>query len=578
MPRSKKLSASRRAPRAPRYQEQLMNEVRAAGRQLNDQASDVYNRKTTKGIPFAGSKTAAALSKAFEEPVEFIQEDLAEELSHDTGDCLNKLAYYDVNTGANNHALFEDMQVDDTNGFKNVDGITLSGTINLDERAVLMSSVGAAMVVCKILHNVPSKKFTGPEGTEMKLIQLEDIIEYIHDRHGDVITLDRTSSAAFERMTREQRRNHERHLLKEILTDITTGDENDIEAAPGTDPEIRHYFYTEKIRAMTIVKADSVGKTWATDENGGVHGRSRYAVEDNPPAHNGNVNDERWYRRLMLDTLKVIKGSPRIKISSNLKIQQANGPTVQAKAMDIAVVILSLVALHVMSYANTAALDFYYKLAIKGGQTGPNEVEFDTPHNNDMLTHSVYAPGLIAALKMYGISENDFDEEMALQINTNKNVKELFRAAHKAYDTEGPTKVGAKMFTTAVDTTPAWLIPKEERLKYQREFARTAGRTPRIPVAINPTGQAGAARAFGAADISTSGVGGIVDNLSQSVANHYATRGMQGRVNRIVGGMSAFGSARRRRRRSSSFGSRKVRSSKKKSKKTKKASFGRRRK
>lgn len=607
---------------SPRYAQQLQNEVQEAGRLMDDRAREVYEKKTTKGIPFAGSKTAAALSKAFEEPVQFNEVDLKEELENDTGDCINKLAYYDVNvpgsfeaardavvrefvglgatvTGATSearlktagnmtdlkvqtakvtstghkdllnyiaestgtevkHTLFENMQFKDNEDY---DGIKLKGTLALDERAGLMASVGAAMVVCKILHGVRSKTFVGEDGLEKQLIQLEDLIEYIHDNHGDVITLDQTSSAAFDRMTRDQRRNHERHLLKLILEDIVQVTENNVAAKV---PVIGHFFYDTKIQAMAMVPEDAVGKAWATFESGGKPGRNTDAFE-------ASKITESVYRRLMVDTYKVLMGSPRIKISSNLSIK-ANGKTVQEMAVDIAVVILSLVAFHVLTYANTAALDFYIKLARKAINKA-NEVTFDG--TNNVVTHSVFAPGLFAALRMYGVSEGTFDDEMAFQINTNAQVKELFKAAHESYDTEGANKIGAKMFISKADDTPQWLMSKDELTKNVQEFKRTAG-------AANAGPSGAYSTALTAAKVNTKN-DEVAKALSEAVKNSYDLQGVASRLKKISG----FG---RRRRRSSGKKALSVRGSqsdsrttsfgrkRRSSRKVKKASFGRRKK
>jgi hypothetical protein len=638
MGRTTKKSAS------PRYQQQLMNEVNAAGREINDEARKIYEKKTTKGIPFAGSKTAAALAKVFEEPVEFNEEDLAEELQHDTGDCINKLAYYDINTPgtdalnktaadltaglvgadaagsgagqrgainndptnltaaeravADRYTLFNNMQFHHTTGVA-YDNITAKGTILLDERAALMASVGTAMVICKILHGAKSKTIYNEAGLEEKLIYLEDIVEYIHNQFGDVITLDKTSNAAFERMTHDQKRNYERHLIKDILEDIVSGTKGPThgEAPPraaaiandinGANSAVWHPYYFEKIAAMGIVKDQSVGKVWATaSAAAGVPERNdaAFKVVGNYVAAAAGVGARAntagsIYHRVMIATRDVIKGSPRIKISSNLKIsvqpveyshglnsRTATGAKVElkTKTFDIAVVILSLVAFHVLTYANTAALDFYIKLGRKGGlNDARTEVVFDA--GNNVLTHSVFAPGLFAALRMYGISEKEFDDEMAFQINTNADVKALFVAAHQAYDTEGANKVGAKMFKSEVDTTPAWLVPKEKKLEYEQEFARTKG--------VAPAGGAG---------IVAPNYANIATNIATS-AKLASNRNLAKHARSITG----FGRRRRRSSRKASFGRRKKRSSKKKAsfgrrkkrsstKKNKKASFGRR--
>jgi hypothetical protein len=631
-----------------------MNEVNAAGREINDEARKIYEKKTTKGIPFAGSKTAAALAKAFEEPVEYNQIDLAEELQNDTGDCINKLAFYDINTvgtdaqakaignvaaaaaaarasrgagiaadvpadaadaadklntGWNNpnmtaaakavadtYTLFNIMQVEDGVGVM-YDGITAKGTIQLDERAALMASVGTAMVICKILHGAKSKTIYNQAGLEEKLIYLEDIVEYVHDQFGDVITLDKTSNAAFERMTRDQKRNHERHLLKDILQDIVSGTKGPdhgeavatVNARPnninGANATVWHPYYFEKIAAMGIVKDESVGKVWAThaDAAGKVPQRNDAALlvdGDYVPANYGagiaTMTGDNIYHKVMIATRDVIKGSPRIKISSNLKISvqpveyQTNAPNptpvggkveLKDKTFDVAVVLLSLVAFHVLTYANTAALDFYIKLARKGGlNAARTEVVFDA--TNNVLTHSVFAPGLFAALRMYGISEKDFDDEMAFQINTNADVKALFVAAHQAYDTEGANKVGAKMFKSEVDTTPEWLIPKEKKLEYEQEFARTKARAAAVTIPNNAVAGTGNGP-FGAHNETNPAY------FLKNVAAAAASASNKNLAKYARGITQQFGRRRRRSSKRASFGRRK-RSSKKK------ASFGRR--
>lgn len=614
--RSPRLPRRTRAVGGGKYAQELAAEVNKARGDIRNQANEIEKKHMTKGIPFAGSKTAAALAQAFEEPVEFLKEDLEEELRNDTGDCLNKLAYYEVFTPAGAKSLFTLMQpklvvaqgVGAPNppmypaglfpiaGGRNADLNYIDGParpdlkfftstntqLQLDERAALMASVGTAMVVCKILHGTPSKSFYDNSGLEMKMIYVEDMIAHIHDMFGDVITLDQKSSDAFDRMTRDQRRNYERHLLKSMLTvdkHVITdqnaagqnGPHDEIVAGGGTMASNIHtnpdghaqvvMFYREKVQAMVTVATNNVGKLWFAQPDA-------HDILAFHPGYENNI-----FAHIVSDTLKVIDGSPRLDISSNLKIDASNAPNgggdvmSRENAKKITTEILALVALHVLTYSITAVLDFYFRLADRAGV-------YDITEENNLISHSIFAPGLLAAMKMYGISESTFDEEMALQINTNKNVKELFKAAHNAYDTEGANKVGAKTYKSEVDTTPSWLVPKEKQLEYEKEYERTKGTTVnRGNVQINDG--TGALRDFGTADdIETPG---IVANVSQSVADHYATRGMQGRVNRVAGGVGAFG---RTRRRSSSFGRRKKtkKTSFGRRKKTKKASFGRKKK
>jgi hypothetical protein len=560
MPRKTSSPKRRSASRSSPYTNQLANEVREAHAGIRNLASKIERENVTKGIPFAGSKTAAALAKAFEEPVDLNEEDLAEELQNDTGDCLNKLAYYEAMTAGN---LFKVMQpkllgaaaagAAYAHKFYVATGVGAVTELALDERASLMASVGTAMVICKILHGVESKTFYSDSGLEKKLVYVEDIISYIHDTFGDVITLDQSSSDAFERMTRDQRRNHERKLLKDMLTgakhiggagSMAVNDHTNAAAAQ------THIFFDEKIKAMVTVDAANVGKLWFSE----------------PIQQLGNVfadaNADNVFAHIVVDTLNIIKGSPRVEISSNMKIDPSKNGTVPANGnmstkgvpLKIATEILALVALHVLTYSITAALDFYFKLAYRADQ-----LTFST--DNNVITHSVFAPGLLAALKMYGISEAAFDDEMAFQINTNAEVKELFRAAHQAYDTTGGNLVGAKTFKSEADTVPSWLVSKEEQLKYEQEFARTKG----VVKATAP-----ARNAPNYANIATNIAASAKLASNSNLAKHARSIAGFGRRRRRSSRKASFGRRKRSSKRKASFGRRK-RSSKRK------ASFGRRR-
>ncbi len=475
--------------------------IQKAGDKLKKQTADFYSNNTTPEAVFAGSKTAAALSQAFSEPVGVDEAVLASQLVQESGNCLNKLSY--LNT-ANN--LFTMMQVADGT---TVDGFKYEGTLAFDERARVMASVGVAIVLCKIIHGAKSRMITGTDGLEKKLIYVEDILEYIHEKHGDVITMDKTSNAAFERLSRgADVTPHERKLLGELTTGVATN------------------FYQKKYEAMIDVKAANVGGKWKA----------------------GAANASTAHTLILAATKALIAGNSRIMISSNLSI-----PNIQRDAEDIAALMLSLVAMHILTYAITACLDFYYKMARMASDDGKSH-KFTT---DETVTHSVFAPGLLAALRMYGVSDNEFDEHMAFQINTIDDVKKIFKYGREAYD-EGDNNIGAKMFQNKGTDTPAWLIPAEQKMKYKAEYSKSKS----VKGTTVNTTLPGAVTTMPTAN-------DVADALAKKYSSGSLNPSVSRRLNSMVG-VTGFGKKRRSSKKRASFG-------KKRRSHKKRASFGKKR-
>jgi hypothetical protein len=707
MPR--KTSSSRRAsPKSKAYEAELKHDIQAEGRKIGEMASKVYTKNSTKGIPFAGSKTAAALAQAFEEPVAYNAEDLEEELQNDTGDCINKLSLYSVEP-----ELFNLGRCGNYEGSSTGNKVNGGTALHLDERAAVMASVGASQVLCDILHGVRSKNITLQDGLDKKLIYIEDLIEHIHDRYGSVITLEKDTTSVLDRVSRDHRMNLERHLVKQLFENV--GETIVEDGGKKFAVTSANDFYFQKFKNMLKVREKSVGKTWKSIES--------YSDYDLQVAYNA-----------LRDAVKAfIAGSPRVMFSSNLKISVsrpkidradrlaqwvADGPVLltstgmvytpvkgitgnvnkfygnngEYKAVDVDAGaprsldtatedvklemvshILGIVAAHVLTYANTASVDFLVQLGQKASTANtadfaPIDAEFQaeldnvfpagaaakkinavasgggakavcveveavraamddnaviaagagnreltptflhraitntarvgavltTParkvahgiimsklfklyasNSNDikaavatgtltftreelilvyaatkdfLVPHTVFAPGLLAALELYKVSEGRFDDEMALQLNTNKEVKELFKAAHTSYDMDDESS-GAKSYVRATDTTPAWLMSAEDKLKYEQQFEKIkeySGK--RVDTAVNPITPAQSAK-----------------QLAEAFTNYRDTQGVAKRLGAITG----FGRRRRRSGKKASFGRRKRTSHKK-------ASFGRR--
>lgn len=724
MPR-KTSSPRRKSPKSLQYESELKRDIESEGRKIGEMASKVYNKNSTQGIPFAGSKTAAALAQAFEEPVAYSATDLQEELENDTGDCINKLSMYSVEPN-----LFNLTRPGD------VDGKVERGELmHLDERAAVMASVGASQVLCDILHGVRSKTITLQSGVDKKLIYIEDLIEHIHDRHGAVITLEKDTTSVLDRVSRDQRVNLERHLVKQLFENVV---ESVVEAesmkldgnayGAGKFVVTRNDFFFEKFKNMVKVRSKAVGKSWESNQ----------AKPDAIETHNLQIA----YDKIRAAMKDFMKGSPRVMFRTNLKMKVGHaevktgetenvtpGPVlitkegmhyavsgtghtaggakqadVGAETFDITDAkndyvdemvshIFTIIAAHVLTYSNTAATDFIIQLGQKANDgkivfeeagtgklseelacadekfngtltnapwkdsnlmkgdilDGTNgsfntlknlssgkdkatlvaEIEnnLKTPTTNAHLAdtaakkaflgiilrrletfagtdkaavqayltdanfsltrseiaeiyvaghpeasflvpHTVFAPGLLAALELYKVGEGRFDDEMALQLNTNKEVKELFKAAHKSYDMDDESS-GAKSYVRATDTTPAWLMSAEDKLKYEQQFEKIkeySGKTPMNAAAV--------------ANVRTSN---SAAQLAEAYTKYRDTQGVAKRLGSITSG---FGRRRRRSsKRKASFGRRKRRTSKRKASfgrkrrtSKKKASFGRKRK
>lgn len=468
----------------------------------------------------------------------------------------------------------------------------LVGYIKLDERVMVQLSIAAALVVGNILENVPSHEVQADNETfqTKRVYYYEDLVKYIHSKYSDIITLDTTPGDAFENMSGSEVNNFARSLLakylkkadsalytksgtskiKNSITKGTYGIEGD-GASITLGSTISFYYdndtYEHRVDSMLKVGAQNVGKVWQSKSASANKAAKSISGAAGLPIV---LRNEMLHtaRAIYIGTRDVVRGYSNIAFGTKIK----TGDLVKVDELnvieDLVISILSLVALHVITYSLSYAVDAYIRLAIRGAVRNTNgEIEFkgiDGGEEANVITPQMIFPGIKAALEMYNMNPRDWDRKVAFHLHTNPAVMSLFKQAKDAYDMD-TSRPGIKGFRNAKAEDPTWMKDRATQRELEEYYAKAKGRVNNVPGTTTPpdpadgsTGGTPMGRTLGIKN--TKNIVNSVKNLRGLVPEVDELNRIAGRdlINVPRNGIPvAFGKARRRRHRSSSFGKRK---------------------
>lgn len=609
--------------------------------ELNNRAKEASSMMTNEMFPWASSLTNSIIANRNGVPRVNDIASIVDEIENESGKGLNALAAYAVMPAIFDTLLPKGVHVDNpyeakmspANGratetvekaalyrpalkthastpTSTPDGMnSLKGYIRLDERVMAQLSIAVSLVINSIIDSIPSREIQDPTDIAYRtkrVMYFEDLVQHIHKNFGSVITLDPSTGDAFDRLTSSELNNFARTLLNKFAT--TAGKESDLvglsmedkkHVVYGSKISLFNTIYAKRIKTLTTVKGASVGKVWASKEAGlgtkfvdGLY-LAIYDMVD------GNA-------RLAWGTRFAIPGDKLIKSQ-----RTEGGGTLSYNSVDDAVVsILSLVALHVITYSMSYAIDTYVRLAIRGAtRESDNSIQFEgtgADENANVVTPQIIFPGVQAALEMYGVSARDWDKEVAFNLHTIVPLMGLFLVAHQMYDLDD-SRPGVKTFSNKQTNKPAWAVDREKQSQDQEYYSHIRGRVNKSDDFDSGLKIDGVSMTGTNEDVMR-GVDGYVqqvgvDKSKQAnfmAAAHTANRlygSESSRLNSMLPKASEFGRRRKRRsasfgkkskkskRRSASFGKKKARKSRKhrsasfgKKSKRRSASFGRRRK
>ncbi len=459
----------------------------------------------------------------------------------------------------------------------------MKGSIKLDERVSAQLSIAAAVVVNQILASVPSHEITDPSKNygSTRVIFFEDVVRYIQEHFGNNITLDPKSGDAFENMSSGEVNNFSRGLLKMFvdkgikrfkgvpfsakLYDVKGAELS--EPSGGSNADIDAYvfkhatgyaemfdIYKTRVKAMLGVKASNVGKVW--DSKG----------DNDKDGDRLTYNHTRYVTNLAyMCTERIMAGNANMAYGTRFKMDDIDEDTAEIAVCSI----LTLVALHIITYSLAYSVDAYLRLAIRGADREGGVIVFtdvDNGNGANVITPQMVFPGVKAALEMYNVDARLWDSKVAFYLRTNPKLLELFLAAKKLYDID-TSKPAVKGFMNAEMVNPLWMESRASQAKYSNYYNQIKGR-------INEDNDEGTANFSSLrADTRYSDLGGDVQNITGMMETLRNSGAAASELDRLVNRPVVTGFGRRhRRRRSSSFG-KKAR----KSRKRHSASFGKRR-
>lgn len=453
----------------------------------------------------------------------------------------------------------------------------MRGVIKLDERVSAQLSIASAVVVNQILASVPSHEITDPSNHygSTRVIFFEDVVRHIQEHFGNVITLDPQSGDAFETMSPGEVNNFSRSLLSKFVkaenktfSDQNFGammfDDKELEEPKGgSDKDMRCYvfkkdpgyaemfgIYKSRVKAMLGVKAANVGKVWAS--KGADDAQAKYITN-----------------LAYMCTERIMAGNANMAYGTKFKIDGIDEDTAKRAVTSI----LTLIALHIITYSLAYSIDAYLRLAIRGADRHDGAIVFTTEDSGEganVITPQMVFPGVKAALDMYNVDARSWDSKVAFYLRTNPNLLELFLAAKKMYDIDN-SKPAVKGFMNAEMVNPLWMESRASQAKYSNYYNQMKGR-------VNSLGDEDAddVQNFNKGRSSTkySDLEGDVENITDMMETLRNSGAAASDLDRLVNRPIVSGFGRRHRRRSSSFGKKK-----KGSKKAKRhsASFGKRR-
>lgn len=479
----------------------------------------------------------------------------------------------------------------------------LGGFITLDQRVMAQLSIGASVVVQDIIDAVPSHEVPDVTNnyTTKRVIYVEDLVDYIHANFSQNITLDPDTNDAFDRLSKGALSNFTRGLLRKfsVAASNIIGDEEHgsvyfnerdaIEGEPmgetvydvGKYPSVFKHIYFSRLHSMCSVSKENVGKVWQSKT------KSTSLKSDKTP-----------YNAIWMSVASMLRGNARTVFGTKFNMRKdelsmqagtqnvterkedgvssyfENGADVERydAVFDLVCSVMSLIAIHVMSYALSYAIDAYIRLAIRGAERVDGKIVFN--HEN-VITPQIIFPGIKSALEMYGVSSSTWDKEVAFHLSTNKALMELFLEAKRTYDVDN-SKPGVKRFSNPIAEDPYWTQDRSSQSARNADWEEKKGNFNQ-QVEKAPTGSSGRVnltdlyRADRTSQIMDARK--VADGIANSVASLRRHAGQEqmlreragaGRSIDIVG--AAFGRSRR--------GSKRRHSSKNKSRK---ASFGKKR-
>jgi len=473
----------------------------------------------------------------------------------------------------------------------------LAGLITLDPRVMAQLSIAASLVVQNILKRVPSSEISDPTShyKTKRVVFVEDLIEYIHSNFSQNVTLDPETGDAFERLTEGELTDFTRALLlrfKKATKDVVGSKgrddgsvyfeqyENERGRAHwriGQKPSVFADIYADRLNAICTVTKEGVGKVWQSKTpSDGVKSLFEATISQRPTSTvQGKTVSAIPYNTIWMSMAVLLRGTPNMEFGTrfNLGRPQENGipinsdlPKLYDPVFDVACSAMSLIALHVISYSLSYSIDAYVRLAIRGAERQTDgTILFG---KNNVITPQVIFPGIKAALGLYGVSTERWDEEMAFHLRTNQSLMQVFLLAKKAYDLD-KTKPGVKRFSNPVAEDPYWTRDRTSQSARQAEWEDINVRSGEESMDIADQNMYRDAKermtAYTAKDAASDLAKSVVDYRrigSQSAA-------LKDRVGSLV--TANFG---RRRRRGNSFGKKRRGGSKKRRSSKKLNSFG----
>ncbi len=350
----------------------------------------------------------------------------------------------------------------------------LGGYITMDQRVSAQLSIAASMILRSILDKVPSKEIPDPTSNfkTKNVIYVESLVDYIHSNFARNITLDPSTGDAFERLTKGDMQDFTRSLIRTFLkarakpalanevvdfkeTVTTESGTAVVEMKIGKVPSLFEDVYKARLEAMCTVSKENVGKVW----------QSKTAAQ-----FEKNYGRSLPYNAFWIAVATYLKANSRVTFGTRVNLPTKKSYDV---VFDVACSILSLICLHVISYAISYAVDAYIRLAIRGAER--NQRGAIVFNHENVITPQIIFPGIRAALELYGVSAQSWDKEVAFQLNTNKELMAVFLAAKKAYDIDN-TKPGVRRFSNPVAEDPYWARDRASQSARQSEWDDVKGR------------------------------------------------------------------------------------------------------
>jgi hypothetical protein len=378
---------------------------------------------------------------------------------------IQKYAHEAVDLGS----LDTTLNVDSEQGHPTPDKLNkLGGLLTIDQRVSAQLSIAASLILRSILSDVPSKEIADASEayTTMRVIYVEDLIEYIHTKYRRNLTLDPSTGDAFENMTEGELTNFSTKLIRTFVkargnvkgsvhfSEGVEGDEYVMKI--GKVPSVFDDVYKTRLEAMCTVAKENVGKVW----------QSKSA-----DAFTTNYGRSMPYNALWIAVAKYLHADDNHLTFGTRNTQAARQD--KEAVFDVACSVLTLICLHVITYALSYAFDAYIRLAIRGAER--NSYGAIIFNHENVITPQIIFPGIRAAIELYGVSAETWDQEVAFQLSTNKNLLALFLAAKKAYDVDN-TKPGVKRFSNPIAEDPYWTRDRSSQSARQSEWEEVKGR------------------------------------------------------------------------------------------------------